>query len=325
MEIQDLIITSENINLIKNYKNPLVEITNDNGVVSIKFDTMPPPLFYFINEDEKYFFSFNEDALMSYLLHHGEIKEAIVNPFYEMVKNKQVSERYIKSNKYPFLFYIVNYENLKIKANGLDYDIITDYYSVPIREAGYIVYKWLRKYKEKIKSISDRLVPELSAGMDTRSLTYFWRDLHNVPTVYSKITEHGLDIEVPVVKSILSRIFDEQKLVHHKISGYVTLSGKGITSSASKYNNKSHLNHDPSLFTPSRYFNQLMPYKDRDFMRIRPEHPWQLKTVMQVLLAKDLMDIPYYSAHTQLFTFTDEMIKEAEDIIKQWNLDQYEQ
>lgn len=330
----DNIITKENFNEIYTYDGVSIKIVkNENNVIISFKNTYPSNFFYFIDKNNNYYLSLNEDLLASYLKDNN-ISEITYNKEYIYWENKKVTDKEnwatcdLSCNKY----YQINrisklWEEIKIFSNCHFEVKYYDYNNILLHDINFndskdIIINWIIKYKNIIKNIDENnLIVELSAGLDSRALTAFWRYNDKKYIIYSK----NDDDELNIVNLLKDKLPIKKLLTSKKGISGITLSGLG---------NPSHdgdLNH--YLFFQENYrgvhcakhlIKDICPYCDKDYLRIKENYYHQLKYFISYLLSKDLINIPYLTTRKGPFNFSKKNIDEYESIIKSWNINIYD-
>lgn len=334
---RDCVVSKENFDEIKDFENFNLSIKHIDDYISIEFkNTIPPPIYYFVSpKTGDKFYCFVEKTLNDYLIDKFKVNTRsfyVINPLYELEEKLPVDMVY-QSHKYLYLFCVKMYKNLRIYKDKITYDIIDDLFKIPIENAGEIIKNWVNKYTNLFNNINsvigdNKLYIELSSGLDTRCLIYFWKNCPKKDiTIYTKLTEDGANIEAPVVKQIAEYISNKYNknitVVHKKNNPNITLNGRGgdMYGIHQRLNNIEYLRCYPSLKAAHHYFENILPIMDTELLKIKADYPGQLKKYLQVLLAEEFIGkFPYYSFARRQFVFTEDDIKEAKEMIKKWGI-----
>lgn len=323
------VVTWKNIKHVTNFENHNLKINNNGIYISIIFKNSIPPALYFYKNDEYFVFSFLEEELYNFIKSNFDVTSEINEAWQKYMDMEKKKDIYLTINKYKAIQYYCLYENMKIYYDGhVEYDKIDDLFTVDIHDSAEIVHDWLHRTQINVNDAYScgKLCSELSSGLDTRSLTHFWRDKSDI-LVYTK---NDMD-EIPTVKELINTHFRHNniKLIYDKklCSDKIKLSGKGadLWGVESRFMSIEYVGNYMSLHEglAKKYIFDIVPYCDRQLMRIKADYIRQFKIVMQYLLARDLMDINYYSFKRRRFLFTFAMEKDALKIIKEWKLEPF--
>lgn len=319
----DYVVTKDIFNEIESFENISIQITKTENNIIIQFkNTFPSNLFYYIDEDGKYYLSLLEDNLATYLKENNicEVKD---NPEYQAWIDLKKADKMnwstglLKTNKYIPIKRIYKLWN-KIIVNpdctfDVDYIIDDEIATVPIRNAGEIIKNWIIKYRDIFRSHNPQdFIFELSAGLDSRALTWFWRYNSEQYRVYSKVHKD----ELPIAKEVAKRLPIGEFMTSKKGINGITVSGIG--NSSKSFNDRDIFEHYAGIHHSKHLIKDVCPYLDRDFLKVYGDYPQQVKLVIQILLAEDLIDIPYMTWMDKHFWFTENSIRECKTIINKW-------
>lgn len=309
---------------IEDFENFNIIVQHIDDYYYIEFKNHISCNIYYIKIKNQYIYSMDENVLADYILSNKFYDALTENQNYidyfinTSEKTGRKHDGSIRSNHYQEISVIGLYDNVKLYADHFDVVYIDNLFSVPIYDAADIMKQWLERYKKLITKKYKDIVPELSSGLDTRALTYFWRDL-KIRDVYTK----NDPIEYPLVQQLLTYINPWIKLHIGKRPSYpISLSGKGgdIYAVANRYMPPDFLIYLIGQFHTRQLIFYICPYLDKCFLQIKTDYLKQLKVVLQHLLAKQYMVFPYLSFARKPFIFTKEMNEDAERIIKHWNI-----
>lgn len=298
----DYYISNENFNTIKDFENFNLVVKRIDNYIKIYFKLTYSIDIFIANESNNFYIFFNPEFC----------KEFNEN---NIVLNKNLwKELYIYKDHYEF----INDNSNKFE------DIELNSY-----EAKQIIFNWIKKYKYIISNINpNNLVIDLSAGFDTRALTYFWKDNNQKYSIYTKPDERELIEALTIINQLpykeYAYNFDEFKYIDN--TNYIRLTG-GSNIHRNKYVDKEcWLNEIGNpLFQQKKWYNclvNLCPYYDKEYLRIYSKELSKLKKIfINYFLLKDcnLYKYPYKSFKKEFFQFNDFWIKKCENIITNWN------
>ena len=314
-----IIFSSDNFDKIENIDgfNFSVQKEVDNVVIKFK-QTYSTNVFYFIYGN-RYWLSFNEQSLADYLIEHNLIK-GIINDKYNPSNKITTNKKY---DKYSEVICEDNFfDSLELYKDHFNFNYCCDQIlSVPIRDCGYIIQPWLEKYKQYISSLdSEDLIIELSAGFDTRTLTYFWRNTGKQYYIYTKNDSNEIDYAINVINKLPCKEYTSDKespIKHNK-----TILSGASNISIDHYTNTYDFKNFIGKRRIPRIIDDIVPFYDKEYLKIKGDYVTQLKMVMNYMLCKpyNLHLLPYKTFMKKLFIFDENKIKECEEIIKYWNV-----
>jgi len=247
----------------------------------------------------------------------------------------------------------IDRETFALEKEDLDF---SEAYSVNVEDSFDLILQWIEKYKSLTeKYVSKQMfIPTLTGGLDTRALTYFWRDFIGKPiTKYflkiNKTADARKYAEDPA--AYLSKygetIMNTAKLelakdaVEHKLSSQVakrlgnlevqaklenfqtSLSGLGTDSSQfiERMNNKEWVRQ--VVGTRCATERLIYPFYDDLFLRIKFHRVHEQRILFALMLCPDLLDIPLVSDRKfGQYMFSDldlNVISYCEELLKKWN------
>lgn len=301
-----------NIDPIDDFENFNIIIKKIDNYYFIKYKNNMPANIYYYKLDGIYLYCLDETALSVFLTKNNIVLTENVSYTKYINKSGKKNDSKITTNHYQEISRICIYDSVKLYTDHFEADYV-DLYSVNIHDAGYLIKDWIAKYKKLVSDNYQNIIPEMSAGLDTRSLTYFWRDL-KIKDVYTKDDPMEKDIACDVIK----RISEATINIGHKPKYPITLSGKGIIVDPSRFLKEHYYKNNTGQFKVKHITEYITPYLDKNIAMIKPDNIQQLKYTMQYLLARDLMDIPYKSFLRKSVIFTEEIEKDANQLIKEW-------
>lgn len=319
----DYVVTTDNYDKVESFENISIKITKNDNNVNIYFkNTFPSNFFYYKDNNGKMYLSLIEKKLAQYLKDNN-ICNVTHNQDYDdwvdMKKNDKLhwSTGLLKVNVYNEIQRIYKlWENIIIYPDcsfDVNYVKDTEIATIPIRESGDILKTWIIKYKEIFNSISpNNFIFELSAGLDSRAFSYFWKDNPKY-RLYSK----NDDLELPIVKNLLKYMNVSNELLTSK-KGVKGITVSGIGNSSKSFNDRDIFEHYAGIHHSKHLIKDVCPYLDRDFLKIYGDYPQQVKLVVQLLLVPQYISIPYITWINRKFNFTTNKIREIRTIIDKW-------
>lgn len=190
-------------------------------------------------------------------------------------------------------------------------------------EAGLIIQKWIDKYRHIILSYDPKdLMIEVSAGFDTRNLSYLWRYNGNKYDIYTKNDPDEVDVALKVIEQLpYDNIY-----VGEKILNRISLNGGNIISVNSKFNINEHWCQkiaNPLYCRKSHHILYgITPYYDKEYLRIKTLKSTDLKYALAHLFTKDNKElyenIPYLSFKRKQVKIDKKFKWFAESILCNW-------
>lgn len=314
-----IIFSSDNFEQIEDINGFNFSVQRKDNKIIIKFNhTYSTNVFYFIYGN-RYWLSFNEQTLADYLIEHNLI-QGIINDKYTDSNSITTIKMY---NKYSEITCEDHFfESLELYKDHFDFNFCWDQIlSIPIRDCGDIIKTWLDKYKKHISTINpEDLVIEISGGFDTRTLTYFWRNTGNKYYIYTKNDPRELNYALDVINKLPCKecTSDKSSPINQnkiRLSGMANISKDFYTNI---YDFKNYIGKRRI----TRIINDLVPYYDKEYLKIKGDYVTQLKTTMSYMLCKpdNLHLLPYKTFMKETFTFDETKMKECDELIKCWNI-----
>jgi len=222
---------------------------------------------------------------------------------------------------------IRNWTRIKVNESSISIEEVdvSKYLAVPIKDSFEILNKWISKYKNYLSK--NRYMPTLTAGIDSRILTYFWRDDESIKTVRCKkqksYTHHYYDGYLATyVLNKLKR--DDIKLIEKKNAPLLSGYGTEVYRCHNKYSTEQRINkftNHLNCYSAIFYTSHTYPFLDDLFIRIAPEEKDLLHTCLLLWLAPDLLDIPFHTIEDMPIYRTDKLpLRKAEQILKIWGI-----
>lgn len=278
----DYVVTEANYGDVTEFENHNLRISRVDEGIKIEFkNTYPSNLFFY----EKAY-SLNEEKLADYLRERGI--EVTIDEEYKAWERKKIEDkkrwgiRQLKVNKYKEIGRVCRLWEYIIIRSDMTMDV--KFYdsisigTIPINQSANIIKRWIEKYKSILSTIpAENLIWELSAGYDSRALTYFYPEGANV---YSKDC-----FEYNIAEEVCKRI--GAHISSKKGSGKITVRGTGNFKilDICLFENWIGALHSKNLV------KDICPYLDMDYLRINGN----IKKALNILLCPQLTDIPYFT------------------------------
>ncbi len=197
---------------------------------------------------------------------------------------------------------------------------------------------WLEKYlilaRREIEN--HNFIPTLTGGLDTRTLTWFWRDLYSYPDYYLKaVKPDGKNsvnkgyAEIEIATQILNRLGKslarKEKYNRPTFSGLFTENGRGWKKSLNNSNFiydyiAYHFNYEDLYFGQ----NFICPFVDNLYLQLKHPEVHYMRTLLALLLCPDLLDIQLYGFSNeppyQFNTEFADLIPRVEQFIQKYKL-----
>lgn len=323
----DYVVTIDNYDKIESCENFNLKIKKFFNYIELSFkNTYSSNFFYYIDKNDKKYLSLSEDNLAKYLLENNIVLELHINKEYENWKIRKIEDKanwsitQLNTNKYEEIKRISElWKSIKIYSDcsfNITYCKMLD--NIDIDNSKDLLINWIIKYKDifsYIKENNINIIPELSAGLDSRVLTYFWRDNKNV-NVYSKNDKKELEYVNKLIEIIKPNTY-----INNKDYTYgITISGQGNGS----YNQDiEHLikNFDGS-HNSKHIVKDICPFLDKQYLRLTSHiyNVFDFKIFLQFLLCKDLCNIPYITRYANKFIIDEQNSIKAREIFEKLNI-----
>ena len=336
----DTICTKDNFSKIKDYENFNLKIKRETNYILISFKQTYATAFYsYFDKSNNLYTSLNEEKLYEYIKTNNLEPSIDKCEKYKEWENKKLTNKqnwsiqqlctnkytHITSTKKLYKYIKVYIDNFHVEYYTTD-EIDKMLEPVCLEEAKDIFMTWLNKYQKCIDDIAvnkkEKLIVELSGGYDTRALTYFWygnKYLKNDYYVYTKNDE----TELPIVRELFEvlNIPKENILYSKKGVNGITLSGVG-----NPYNESTtydmmdiHINF-ACYWTSKHMIKDIVPFLDKDYMKIQQKYTCELKNFLNVLLCENLCGVLYRTNANVKRYITEYEIRKCKEVIKKWGL-----
>lgn len=265
------------INNVKNFENINLKIERNESNIEISFKLTYSVNIFIVNDNKYYYVSFNPKLLLEYFSEDHIVRHYAF--FDKLILNKDI---------YKFTY----------SKNEL--------YVIPINssEGINIIKNWINRYINIVQNITpSNLNIEMSAGIDTRVLSYFWRNTNNEYLVYTKNDPDEYEDAVNVINYINDNFLVSLNTTSEKnnLKSHIVLNGgniiHGLYRTTSVYDFYNVINNPFKSQKAKHIIKDICPYYDKDYLKIKCEYPGQLKIVLLKYLCeeKDLIKLPIKS------------------------------
>ncbi|MCM1404235.1 MAG: hypothetical protein NC133_01885 [Prevotella sp.] len=342
----EFIITDANFQQIKSCQERtnagiVTKLSKSNKTIKITVNTMAPFAVYKWEQGKHFAISNKLDMIAEYIAPLGnELEFTLTESKYANVKPLVDKARDCSNVKK-----ITCWNTIIINSNGVMQvtKLPKRPYTVPLtsRRGVNLLLKWLKKYLQiATKEIEkDNFIPTLTGGLDTRTLTWFWRDLYHGKEFYlkdikpdrkNKVTRGQEEVEI--ASQVLNRLGLPLKRVEKfnqtTFSGLFTENGRGWR----KCINDESFIYDYIVFHfafgADKFYkkNIICPYIDNLYLQLRHPENHFMRTILVLLLSHDLLDLPLYGFSSdpqyQFYEKFADLIPRVEQFIQQYNLRQ---
>ena len=301
----------------------------------------------FLFQDHDFFAISNRlYTLEEYISQHGYHLE--FNPDIMMLNRSKPDV--VKAISCSNVEHITNWKEITFFPNGT-YKIIPNEqpFQIPLVSDGGvdILLDWLTRYRIRTRLEAEKgtFVPTLTGGVDTRILTWFWRDLPNISQYYCKDVkpDHKNSVtkgqeEIKIVEELLPMMGVQLERVGEFSPNQVTLSGI-LTEGA---RDKKQLN-DPRFVTEymTHHFSagaaannfvrnlwlgerEICPFVDDEYLKLIHPSIYFMRTLLVQLCCPDLVHKRFYSfSALPMYHYLREfgpLWDETEKVIQQYDL-----
>lgn len=269
-QLWDNYISNKNLDEFEDWESVNLYIKKNNDSVEVSFKNTYSVNIFSYEEGSDFYLSFNPNTLIDkfgkYTIRHKDLFSKLI----------------ITKDKYSFEFSEHTVGTVRDRSE----------------EAGQIIQNWVDKYRKIIFDIDpSEMIMEVSAGFDTRNLTYLWRYNGNKYDIYTKNDPDEVNEALQVI-ALLPR---NHVYVGNKPLNRITLSGANIISRSVLFNINTmwcdKIANPEYCHKSYHILYGITPYYDKEYLKIYCRIPTQLKFVLAYLFTKDhpLFKIPYMS------------------------------
>ena len=177
----DTILSNENFNEIKSFENYNLKIEKIQDRIEISYKLTYSTNVFIYEYENKYWLTLNPNNL--YKKFGKEINLIRYKYFYKKLILTKDNYKFIIDDNELYSIPLDSYKGLQILKN------------------------WINKYTKLIQQIpQENLIIEMSAGIDTRVLSYFWRNTNNSYYIYTKQRQTEYQYACNVISYINERI-----------------------------------------------------------------------------------------------------------------------
>lgn len=178
---------------------------------------------------------------------------------------------------------------------------------------------WIRKWEAKLSQAD--YIPDLTAGTDSRTLTYFWRNDSRIKKVFNRRTKRfcKVDFDGTICDEVLKRIRPDAQVIHDSADtdGKGSLSGNGTE----WFKCNVFLRSEDFVRCCVPFCNngilldtkKFLPFLDPLLLEICPDSIESLRDRLLKRCAEDLADIPFWTLDSDTETYTIELKKDGEE------------
>ena len=157
-----------------------------------------------------------------------------------------------------------------------------------------VIKKWTQKYTDFIKSLDPKDIRlELSAGLDTRILSYFWRYNPVTYTVYTKPNKDETELAKKTIQFINDnfpcnlQITENKKGIpcKYELNGASIIHGYFVKTTRKDF--KDVIGNSKASNKAKHIVKDICPFYDKEILRLKGDYPGQVKLVLYYLLCKD--------------------------------------
>ena len=324
--------------------NTKLSIVKDGSNIVIESDTFVHPAIYFYFGENFTIADINLENIVKELKSQGislnpknEFAEYLYSTQKAGNKSTLKSEDHIKWRKknfvspYAEIFVVSDYKKIVIENQ---FSQVTKN-PIPKRNiflAKTLVEKWISDLKEYIDTKimeGKKIMPHITGGLDSRFLTYFWRD-KDVSGVYCRThkrwTFHSYDGDIG--KQVIDKIKPNISIFEEKFikeTERLDLDGKHSNPfrESGNLNKSMYINDFVNIFDTERMLDScnLFAFLNNDLLSISTQMtPNLLHTILLKKYCSDLLDIPFHSRIYQdkPYSFNELPVDEADKVLRAW-------
>lgn len=291
---KELIISNKTVRLNYFYEFSIKSVTDHIEITNTSL--IPIAIFYYIIDKDNFCYSTSFDDVKTYLiLHNITIDYTDDYTYYE---NKP---DIIEIQKCKTIKKITKYNKLNIYINGtyVIQEFKDEIKTIPLNCDLWIntLIQWIRRYTDLVNQLD--FTPTLTGGLDTRILTYFWKN-NTYNSYYLKAIKNdhknnlykGLK-EIEISQKVLDRLHKNLKRIEY-FTGYTY---SGLFSEMDNFDDN-FLYEFVSYHFSNRDLcttNTILPFLDSNYLKLaKPSFPY-MKVFLAKLLCPNLLDIEIYS------------------------------
>lgn len=254
---------------------------------------------YYYKDDTFFAFTNNFNTMQDILTAHGVEIHYATEPLSRNFSNKPDVTNILKCTT---IKSITRWHKILVSPDGeFAIEAGANPYTIKLdsEEGVNTLLKWIAKYRRLVKKLP-RFVPTLTGGVDTRVLTAFWRNIYTGDSYYLKpvhpnttAVEAGEE-EMEIAKEVVAKL--GLSLTRTSVLNCASINGlfTGVGMKEDTINDADYLTYIAHHYTkrPLQYGLGLIPFIDNLFLSIRHPEAHFMRTMLLLLLANDLVDIP---------------------------------
>jgi hypothetical protein len=265
----DFYLSNEKFDKIKDFENMNLSIKRIDDHIEVKFKLTYSPNMYIYEQDGLYYMCVNHQTLVDA----------------GFVEDKLKREREFFRTLY---LYKDHYEFDWVKKDRLFH------YKKGDGNFLRLIKIWVKRYTEIIKNIDPKDIRiEMSAGLDTRILSYFWRYNPYTYTVYTKPGKDETELAIKTIQYINDNFPCNLNITHEKkgitckyeLNGASIIHGYFVPTTRKDF--KDVIGNSKVCNKAKHIVKDICPFYDKDILKLRGDYPGQVKLLLYYLLCKD--------------------------------------
>lgn len=265
----DKYLSNENFKKIKDFENMNLSIKRVDNHIEVKFKLTYSPNMYIYEQDGLYYMCVNHQTLIDAGFPEDKLKRE--REFFKTL--------YLYEDHYEFDW---------VKKDRL--------YHYKKGEGNFLrlIRVWAKRYTEIIRNIDPQDIRiEMSAGLDTRILSYFWRYNPYNYTVYTKPGKDETELAKKTIQFVndnfpcnLNVITDKKGVpCKYELNGGSIIHGYFIPTTRNDF--KDIIGNSKACNKAKHIVKDICPFYDKDILKLRGDYPGQVKLLLYYLLCKD--------------------------------------
>jgi len=288
----DTYLSNKDFDDIKDFENVNLKIERVNDHIEISFKLTYSPNMFIYNDGTYYYICVNYNTLVNAGFEQDKLfrEKNFFNKLY-LYRNSYVFDKFIER---PKMFVYPKGKNKYLN----------------------IIKSWVKRYTQIIKNIDpDDIRLEVSGGMDTRILSYFWRYNPVNYTVYTKSNSDETEIAKNVINYIsdnfpcnLTITHDKDATKKYELNGGNIIHGLFIKTTKKDFQ---EVIGNSMVSNKSKHIVKgICPFYDKELLQLKGDYAGEVKLILFYLLCNDkhLYKLPIRSFTGCKFNFTDDII-----------------
>ncbi len=284
-------LSNENFDKIKDFENFNLSIHRVNDCIEIKFKHTYSVNTWIYEKDNDYYICFNHQALLDAGFPENDLKRE--RDFFKVLR--------LYKDHYVFDWLKVDRIYHYKKGNGNFLRLIK---------------KWSTKYRTIISDIDPKDIRiEMSAGLDTRILSYFWRYNKKKYTVYTKANKPETELAIKTIQYVNDNFPCECEIITSKkglpckqeLNGGSIIHGYFVPTTRKDF--KDVIGNSKACNKAKHIVRDICPFYDKDILKLRGDWAGQVKLILFYLLCydKDLYKQPVMSFSKSSYVFDENL------------------